>query len=695
MMDIKKKDMKKIKYIMSAIVMIFMVIACSEDDNTLDVDSIAAPTNISAAARITNDNTGLVTLTPLGEGVTKFDLMFGDGSDGVSGINPGSSVVHTYEEGSYELTITAYGLNGLSTTVTQPLVVSFEPPQNLMVTIENDATVSKQVNVTATADLAIYYEVDFGEAGSEVVQGNNEETVSFIYQEAGVYTITVTAYSGAIETATYTEDFEVTAILQPLNAAPTPPARAPENVISVYSDAYEDLAGTIFYPDWGQSTTFNEITVGTSQIIQYGNLNYQGIQLASANDASQMEYLHVDIWTADEDLAVDIFPISIASGEQLVQRIPVAGQWNSYDIPLSDFTDQGLSMNDIHQFKFVGTPGGGTIFVDNLYFYRAPSTAFSLVGTWQMAPEAGALGVGPAIGDTSWWNCDAGCVALRTCYYDDLYIFGSDGSFTNDLGTETWTEPWQGGSDACGPPAAPYDGSASATYTYNAGANTVTLNGTGAFLGLPKANNEGELPNVSVPSSITYNVTVIDDNTISVYVEAGAGVFWQYRMIRTSAPVSPLAGTWKMAEVAGSLGVGPAVGDIGWWNCDTACVALRDCYYDDLYIFGTDGSFTNDLGAESWIEPWQGGSDACGPPAAPHDGSNPATYTYDAGAGTVTLNGTGAFIGIPKANNQGELPNVAVPTSITYNVNLIDANNMDVYIEAGAGAFWQFKLVKL
>ncbi|MCK7590667.1 PKD domain-containing protein [Subsaxibacter sp. CAU 1640] len=688
--------MKKIKYLMSAIIMVFMVIACSEDDNTLDVDGIAAPTNVSAAARITSDNTGLVTLTPLGEGVTKFDLMFGDGSEGAEDINPGSSVTHTYAEGSYDITITAYGLNGLSTTVTQPLVVSFEPPQNLMVTIENDPTISKQVNVTASADLAIYYEVDFGEAGSEVVQGNNEETVSFVYQEAGIYTITVTAFSGAIETLSYTEDFEVTAILQPLAAAPTPPSRAAENVISVYSNAYDNLTGTDFYPNWGQSTTFNEITVGTSQIIQYGNLNYQGIQLGSSTDVSAMEYLHVDIWTADDNDA-KISPISSGPNETAYDLDLTAQQWTSFDIPLSFFTDQNPLVNfaDIIQFKFDGDPAGGTIFVDNLYFYRAPSTAFSLVGTWQMAPEAGALGVGPAVGDTSWWNCDAGCVTTRACYYDDLYIFGSDGSFTNDLGADSWIEPWQGGSDACGPPAPPYDGSASATYTYNAGANTVTLNGTGAFLGLPKANNQGELPNVAVPSSITYNVTVIDDNTISVYIEAGAGVFWQYRMIRTSAPSSPITGTWKMAEIAGSLGVGPAVGDIGWWNCDTACVALRDCYYDDLYIFGADGSFMNDLGTASWIEPWQGGSDACGAPVAPHDGSNAATYTYDAGAGTVTLNGTGAFIGIPKANNQGELPNVAVPLSITYNVTLVDTNNMDVYIEAGAGVFWQFKLVKL
>ncbi|MCB0439199.1 MAG: hypothetical protein KDD20_10705, partial [Mangrovimonas sp.] len=180
-----------------------------------------------------------------------------------------------------------------------------------------------------------------------------------------------------------------------------------------------------------------------------------------------------------------------------------------------------------------------------------------------------------------------------------------------------------------------------------------------------------------------------------VSIEAGAGVFWQYKLIRTSAPSSPLTGTWMMAPEGGSLGVGPAPGDIGWWNCDAACVTGRACYYDDEYVFGADGSFSNVLGSDTWIEGWQGGSDACGAPVAPYDGTAVATYTYDAGAGTVTINGTGAYIGLPKANNQGELPNVAVPSSITYNVTFIDSNTISVMIEAGAGVFWQYKLIKI
>ncbi len=44
----------------------------------------------------------------------------------------------------------------------------------------------------------------------------------------------------------------------------------------------------------------------------------------------------------------------------------------------------------------------------------------------------------------------------------------------------------------------------------------------------------------------------------------------------------------------------------------------------------TDGTFSNVMGDESWLEAWQGAAtDACGALVAPHDGSNAATYVYD------------------------------------------------------------------
>jgi hypothetical protein len=166
-------------------------------------------------------------------------------------------------------------------------------------------------------------------------------------------------------------------------APPTEPSSAASNptkdakdVISIYSESYTDPATINYFPGWGQSTQYSVFEIGTDSMIKYSALNYQGIDFdASEIDASSMEMLHIDIWTANVD-DIDIFPISRTTGEKPVKKTLTAGQWNSIDIPLSDYTSQSLSMSDIFQFKFDNlgaSRGTGTIFIDNMYFWKSPS----------------------------------------------------------------------------------------------------------------------------------------------------------------------------------------------------------------------------------------------------------------------------------------------------------------------------------
>ncbi|MCB4798275.1 PKD domain-containing protein [Neotamlana laminarinivorans] len=701
--------MKTFKYILNIGLLFALIFACTNEEfgSTDFANSAKAPENVAAQFTVTQDNTGLVTITPTAIGASWFDVDFGDNS-GTESVNNGENTTHTYAEGTYTVSLTAYNTTGLKTTSTHQLEVSFNAPENLEVIIENDAATSKLVNVTATADYAVSYDVYFGEVDDETpITVNIGESTSYQYQDAGTYTITVVAMGAAIETTTYTEEFVVTAILQPLASAPTPPSRNTEDVISIFSDAYTNVADTDYFPDWGQAgqgSSWSSFDLNGDNMLQYINLSYQGIQFGSSQNVSNMEYLHLDVWTTDvnqlETSLINIPADGSGSTEAPIISDLVANEWVSIDIPISDYTDQGLTVSEILQLKFVGIDwAAGTVFIDNIYFYKSPSIASTgIIGTWRLASEAGALGVGPSSGDISWWNCDDACVTSRACYYDDEYIFNADGSFQNILGSETWVEAWQGGSDACGTPVYPHDGSNAATYTYDSASGTVTLNGLGAFLGLPKAYNSGEISNpADAPSTVTYNVTLANNDTeMYVEIESGSGVFWQYKFVKDSATVSPLAGTWQIANEAGALGVGPAVGDITWWNCDDACVTSRSCYYDDTYVFGTDGSFQNVLGSETWVEAWQGGSDACGTPVYPHDGTNAATYTYDSVNGTLTLDGLGAYIGLAKAYNSGEIANPAdTPSSVIYNISFIDSSTINVYIESGSGVFWQYKLVKI
>ncbi|MEJ6698920.1 MAG: hypothetical protein QNK45_05505 [Flavobacteriaceae bacterium] len=689
--------MKTINKFFTLLFVFTAFVSCKEDFLEETDFGIVAPSNVNATFNITQDNTGLVTITPTAVGAVKFDVDFGDGSEVATAIAVGKHAKHTYTEGNHTVGVTANGLGGLKATATVDLVVSFKAPQNLVVAITNSETISKQVDVVATADFATTFDVNVGVDGVEAVSANIGDTATYIYDEAGTYTITVTAKGGAIETTSSFQDFEVTAIQQPVISADTPPSRKITDVVSVFSSVYDDLTGTDFFPDWGQSTIYTEYDLEGDKMIQYANLNYQGVQFETQN-VSNMQYLHMDVWTADL-ASLEIYPISAATGEKFVTKALTADSWTTIDIPLSAFTDQGLSMADIFQFKFVDPDNSGkTIFIDNLYFYKNPSEPSPLAGKWKVKSEAGSLKVGPSPGNGEWWSIDAAGVTARAVFFDDEYIFNSDGSFQNVMQDQTWVEGWQSGADeGAGAPVAPHDGSASATYLHNQTTNTVTINGKGAYIGLPKAVNAGELPNVAVPNSVAYNVALSEDNnSATVTIEAGGGVWWTFEIQRETVSPTQLFGVWKLSSEPGSLGVGPSPGSTEWWNLDAAGVTARSMFVDDSYSFMKDGSFVNILGGETWLEGWQNGGADEGPgaPVAPYDGSKINAFNFDPIAGTITVIGEGAYLGLPKAVNAGELPNVAVPGQVTYNVSFTDADSISVSIEAGSGVWWNYKLVR-
>ena len=132
-------------------------------------------------------------------------------------------------------------------------------------------------------------------------------------------------------------------------------------------------------------------------------------------------------------------------------------------------------------------------------------------------------------------------------------------------------------------------------------------------------------------------------------------------------------------------------------NIPAEGVTIRACFFDDDYIFNEDGTFQNVLGADTWLEAWQSTpGEECGAPVAPHDGSGSYTWTYDDIASTITIDGTGGYLGIPKAVNAGEIGNnvAEAPASVTYLVTALSATQMTIDIEAGAGVWWRFEMTK-
>lgn len=383
--------MNKLKIIASLFVLTFFI-GCSNDDENVNLDSISAPKNISALMTIKQDNSGTVTIQPKGEGVTQYEIYFGDGTLEPAYVNPGSSVSHVYGEGTFQVKIVGVTLDGKRTEITQDLTVSFLAPTDLDVTITTGASLS--VSVNATANLESFFQVYYGEDPNQTpVDFMEGETVSHTYAQAGTYQIRVVALSGGTATIEYTEDVVITN----LDAAPTPTIPA-ANVISMFSNAYTNVPVDTWRTSWSQAT-LEDISIGGNATKKYSSLNFVGIETVTTPiNASAMTYFHTDIWSSNfTEFKVKLVDFgangAFGGGDDVEHEItiptPAQEEWVSLDIPLSDFTNL-TTRGHIGQLIYVAAPSGNaTVYVDNVFFYNQASTPLVAAPT----PTLGAANV--------------------------------------------------------------------------------------------------------------------------------------------------------------------------------------------------------------------------------------------------------------------------------------------------------------
>ena len=154
-------------------------------------------------------------------------------------------------------------------------------------------------------------------------------------------------------------------------------------------------------------------------------------------------------------------------------------------------------------------------------------------GTWKLAPQAGALAVGPDLTNLTWWSNSAGDVTTRACLFDDSIKFAPGGTMTHYMDNSTWLEAWQGAPEGCGAPVTPHTGGQS-TYNFDGTAGILTVNGPGAHIGLAKVINGAEISSpANAASTITYNVAFSNGgNTMTASINFGPG-FWQFTYQKT------------------------------------------------------------------------------------------------------------------------------------------------------------------
>ncbi|MEL7118485.1 MAG: Ig-like domain-containing protein [Bacteroidota bacterium] len=166
---------------------------------------------------------------------------------------------------------------------------------------------------------------------------------------------------------------------EPMIAAPTPPNREAEDVISLFSDAYNDISVDTWRTDWSEAS-FEDVLIDGNPTKKYSALNFVGITTENTPvDASAMTHLHMDVWSGDfTQFSIKLVDFGAngvfdGGGDDVEHQIdfpaPPQGEWISYDIPLSDFTNL-TTRGSLAQYILVGLPSGvNTVFVDNFYFY--------------------------------------------------------------------------------------------------------------------------------------------------------------------------------------------------------------------------------------------------------------------------------------------------------------------------------------
>lgn len=208
----------------------------------------------------------------------------------------------------------------------------------------------------------------------------------------------------------------------PTTAAPDPTC-ASSSVISMFSNVYTDVPVDTWLTGWSMAS-LTDLQIAGNDTKLYESVNFLGIETTGANliDASAMTTFHLDIWTPNMttfrvklvDFGADqAYQGGDDSEHEIVITNPALNTWVSIDIPMSDFTGLNASSN-IAQLIFSGIPvGGGTVYVDNVYYSDSGCT---IVQTPQV----------PAVEP----QCDAAEV---------ISLFSN--AYT-DVGVDTWLTGW-------------------------------------------------------------------------------------------------------------------------------------------------------------------------------------------------------------------------------------------------------------
>jgi hypothetical protein len=689
--------MNKLKNIFAIVVVLLFAVSCEKDINNLDkLGNVNAPKILSVTYDIKQDNSGVVTIMPQSEGVTGYNVKFGDvEGETATKFALNEKIIHTYPEGEYKVEIIGVGLTGLTTPYDADLMVSFKAPENLTVSITPDNVNPRLINVSATADFATVMDVYFGEVEDEepvtVLPG---EVASNLYEEPGDYEIKVVARSGGEAT---TEISEIINIPEAADPVYLPINFESFTVNYAFSDFGGNASTVIDNPDASGINTSARVAQavkGEGSEVWAGSL----LTLGDPIDFSINKLFKMKVWSPKSGAIVKLKVENLDSGDiayEVDATTTVSNEWQEleYDFSAIDVSQEYQKIVFFFDFDNVGD--GSTYYFDDVRLVAANLPSSKPVEDFEgEAPEFTAFG---NIFDVE---------ILANPDQSGLNTTATVAKLTKSEGSEVW---------------------AGAFFEHTEILDLDNYSNIKLLTWSPKSGITIKIKLENDDASITHEVDVVNseanawEELIYDFSDAPAAdyfrvvVFFDFDVAGDGSEYyfdeielmneggggggsSPWSGTWQVASEAAAIGVGnEGQGSMNWWSNTEDDLITRACYFDDTYVFGSDGSFMNILGNDTWVEEWQGQNPpGCFPPVVPHDGSNPATFTWNETAGTLTLNGVGSYLGIPKAINGAEITNPAdAPESVTYIVEFQENNTVAIVdIEIGGGGWWRYKLIK-
>lgn len=164
------------------------------------------------------------------------------------------------------------------------------------------------------------------------------------------------------------------------------PTRPASRVISIFSDAYTNVPVNYYNGYWQpwQTTVSNDFRVQGDNVLNYTIFNFVGIEFSSPTvNANAMTHLHMDVFipgpvAPGRELRVIVVDFGPDGGFQggddtrhsttFTAPTLASGRWIAIDIPFASMPNLTRRAN-LAQIILEGGDGG-SVYVDNIYFYN-------------------------------------------------------------------------------------------------------------------------------------------------------------------------------------------------------------------------------------------------------------------------------------------------------------------------------------